>query len=352
MENSKISQYFIGDDIFNELKNDITNFQNIVVIHGEKSLKSLNYRLNDALEGKNINYILYGTECSFSQIGTLLEKIELWQVKKFFKTELIIAIGGGKAIDTGKIVGDKLEIPVLTIPTIASTCAATSSLSVVYKDTHEYETLHFLKKSPYKAYLDLKILLAAPKKYLWAGIGDTLAKYYEMVFKQTGEKIENFSTSLGTNICYMCKDSILRNGESSLKTEIISNEFKDIVGTIIISTGMVSNLIDFKYNGALAHGIFNALTTIKSIEEEHLHGEVVAFGILVQLLIENKENDYGELIKFYEKINLPISIWQLVDKEDFYRNKDTIIDKIINDKNATSARFNLNREDLIKFIEK
>lgn len=46
----------------------------------------------------------------------------------------MIGLGGGKTIDSAKAIADLLEVPVVIAPTIASTDAPTSALSVIYTD--------------------------------------------------------------------------------------------------------------------------------------------------------------------------------------------------------------------------
>ncbi|MGL5760856.1 MAG: iron-containing alcohol dehydrogenase, partial [Cetobacterium sp.] len=79
--------------------------------------------------------------------------------------DLILGIGGGKSIDASKVMMDKLNIPLFTIPTIASTCAAVSYISVMYEENHVFQELYFLKRPPHKTFINLDTLIAAPKKY-------------------------------------------------------------------------------------------------------------------------------------------------------------------------------------------
>ncbi|MGL4970766.1 MAG: hypothetical protein ACRC45_03945, partial [Cetobacterium sp.] len=203
----------------------------------------------------------------------------------------------------------------------------------------------------HKTFINLETILAAPKRYLWAGIGDTLAKYYEMNMKAKGERL-NFNTKMGEKLSHLCKESMINHGASALLATEVTRDFEEVAGVILVNTGMVSNLIDFKYNGALAHSIFDSLTQIKRVEEEHLHGEVVAFGILVQLELEKKFDELQKLKEFYKKIKLPTKLNEVVIKEEYLEKKNLIIDKILDSVAYSEIPLKFTRDEFIAVLEK
>ena len=213
-----------------------------------------------------------------------------------------------------------------------------------------FQELYFLKRPPHKTFINLDTLIAAPKKYLWAGIGDTLAKYYEMNLKARGKRL-NFNTTMGEKLSHLCKETMLNYGKHALSTSIVDSDFKEVAGVILVTTGIVSNLIDFKYNGALAHAIFDALTKIKRVEEEHLHGEVVAFGILIQLQLEGNHKELNNLLNFYKEINLPTTLKEIVVKNEYLEKKEEIIDKILNSIAGSEIPLNFTRDEFITILE-
>ena len=62
---------------------------------------------------------------------------------------------------------------------------------------------------------------------------------------------------------------------------------------------------------AIAHSVHNGLTTLP--ETHHfLHGEKVAFGLLVQLVCEGKPTSLiNEVLKFSTSVGLPVSLKQV-----------------------------------------
>lgn len=344
MEKSILTEVYMDSNIWNILGKEIQNYNNILVIHGDKSLLSIKNEFFKTLKDKNFHLVHYGNECCHSIVNSTLHNLN------DNTYDLILGIGGGKSIDASKVMMDKLNIPLFTIPTIASTCAAVSYISVMYEENHVFQELYFLKRPPHKTFINLETLIAAPKKYLWAGIGDTLAKYYEMNLKARGKRL-NFNTTMGEKLSHLCKETMLIYGKHALSTSIVDSDFKEVAGVILVTTGIVSNLIDFKYNGALAHAIFDALTKIKRVEEEHLHGEVVAFGILIQLQLEGNHEELNNLLNFYKEINLPTTLKEIVVKNEYLEKKEEIIDKILNSIAGSEIPLNFTRDEFITILE-
>ncbi|MGL4902812.1 MAG: iron-containing alcohol dehydrogenase [Cetobacterium sp.] len=340
-----LTDVYMETSIWKSLSEEIENYKNILIVHGDKSLLAIKDDFFKVLENKNFHFVHYGDECCHDIIDSILNNL------KENTYDLIIGVGGGKSIDASKVLMDKLNIPLFTVPTIASTCAAVSYISVMYNEKHVFEELYFLKRPTHKTFINLETILTAPKRYLWAGIGDTLAKYYEMNMKAEGERL-NFNTTMGEKLSHLCKESMINYGSSALLATEVTEDFKEVAGVILVTTGMVSNLIDFKYNGALAHSIFDSLTQIKRVEKEHLHGEVVAFGILVQLELEKKFEELEKLKTFYEKIKLPTKLNEIVIKEEYLKKKDAVIDKILDSAAYSDIPLNFTRDEFLAVLEK
>ncbi len=64
-------------------------------------------------------------------------------------------------------------------PTIASTDAPCSALSVIYTDSGEFDRYLMLPHNPNMVIVDTKVVAGAPARLLAAGIGDALATWFE-----------------------------------------------------------------------------------------------------------------------------------------------------------------------------
>lgn len=326
-ENFSFTSYYIDKNIWDKFKDSIKEYNKILVVTGEKSFEAVKENLLKSLVGKEYEIKKYLGECSYENADEILKN----SYEKSF--DLVLGVGGGKAIDTAKIVAFKLNLDIFVVPTIASTCAGTSALSVVYNNDKTFREFLFYDAPPKKIFIDLETIKESPKKYIWAGMGDALAKYYEVRIKHEymlkNNIPVNFPSSMGIEISSLCKTLILENGEKAYYDEDISEEFKKVVLTILFNTGMVSNLIDDFLNGAIAHSVFYGLTVLPRTEREHLHGEVVAFGILVQLMMEGRKKEYEDLLPFYKKMKFPTKFLDVVLKNEFDEKENEIIKGIL-----------------------
>ena len=191
------------------------------------------------------------------------------------------------------------------------------------------------------------IIVNSPSKYIWAGMGDTLAKFYEVRIKHeymiSKNLPVNFPSAMGVKLSSLCRDLILENREKAFYEKNITEEFKKIVLAVLVNTGMVSNLVDEFLNGAVAHSVFYGLTVLPRIEKEHLHGEVVSFGILVQLVMEGKQEEYKELLSFYKKMKFPAKLSDVVVIEEFLEKEEEILKEILNGPDLQNFDFDMSR---------
>jgi glycerol dehydrogenase len=272
-----------------------------------------------------IDYILYGEDCTFAAV----EKLK--QVKAFKEADMVFAVGGGKSIDTCKCACHEMKRPVFTFPTIASNCSACTSVSIMYNEDGTFLKPYFLLIPPLHAFIDTEIIANAPEKYMWAGIGDTYAKYYEATISSRGEELTHY-TALGVNISRMCLDPLVQYGPKGYldnQKGICSYELEQTVLAIVVTTGIASIFLtrDFTpdYNSGLAHAIFYALTSYAVIEQEHLHGEVVGFGILITVLVDGQKEEFEKIYSLNQKIGLPVRLSDIdITKEEFENEMERI----------------------------
>lgn len=304
----KFPAYTIGCNVFENIDKICTPYgRNIVVIGGKKALSEVEEKLKKVLVHTNL-YIVealwYGGECCEKNINQLVKQVADKSV------DMIFGVGGGRALDTAKAVANKLQKPIFTIPTIAATCAATTKLSVVYNEQGIFDTFYFYEAPPVHVFIDDEIIAKAPKCYLRAGIGDTLAKHYECVFASRGRKLDH-NSGLAVAMSRMCVTPLLEHGEKALKDcehNEVSFDLEQVILANIVTTGFVSMLIEEDYNGAVAHSLFYGLTTLPHIEEKYLHGDVVGYGVLVQLMMEQQLEEVQKLYDFYKQIGIPVAL--------------------------------------------
>lgn len=268
---------------------------------------------------------------------------------------MIFAIGGGKAMDTAKCLAAKMNMPIFTVPTIASNCSACTSVSIMYNDDGSFKEPFFFPKPPVHAFINTSVIVNTPTKYMWAGIGDTYAKYFESTISSRGEHPVHY-TALGIGMSNMCYEPLLWYGKEALdsqKEHKVTYEFEQVVLAIIVTTAIVSILVTTEhiidYNTGLAHAVYYALTSFPHIEEGHLHGELVGFGVLLLLLCDDDMETFKKVYEFNKSIKLPVSIEEVeISKEDL----PAVIKKTVSMKDIEHNPYVITEEMLTEAFEK
>lgn len=300
-----LSRYTIGSDAYQSIPTACQTLgTRIQPIGGKKALAAALPLLTKSLSNSALSLcdaLWYGGECSLENIDFLC-----LQCKKSMP-EIILGIGGGKAIDAAKSVANRLHLPVLTLPTIASTCAGVTALSVVYHAEGNFSHFDYFDAPPLHCFINTMIIANAPVQYLRAGMGDAIAKHYESFLSSRNDQLLHHN-ALAKEISRTCVSHLFTYGKDALesaKHQIESEALQQSILAIIISTGFVSTLIDDDYNGALAHSIFYGLTLLPHIEENYLHGDVVSYGVLVQLMLDGQTQQCMEVYQILQQWGCP-----------------------------------------------
>lgn len=224
--------------------------------------------------------------------------------------DVLVGMGGGKTIDTAKIAADRANIPVIVVPTIASTDAPCSGCAVLYSEQGVFEAVLYQKSNPTVVLVDTEIIAAAPARFLVAGMGDALATWFEAKScseTQSRNECGGLSTLTGLNLARLCYDTLLKYGATArvaAEQHIITPAFEHIVEANILLSG-----IGFESGGlASAHSVHNGLT---ALEETHAfyHGEKVAFGVLTGLhLADAAPETMATVYSFCEEVGLPTTL--------------------------------------------
>ena len=273
---------------------------------GVKALKAGQDELIEAIAGSKLE--LTGIH-TFTGICSMEQSQALADAAIYKGAEMIFGIGGGRVIDCAKAAAHLAGMPVFTFPTIAATCAAVTKLCVMYKDDGSFDSFLFLKEPPKHAFIDMDIISHSPAKYLRAGIGDSLAKHVESSFSARGAA-QTHADILGLSIAQGLADMILKEGAQAMednKNLLSSPALSKIALQNIVSVGLVSLLVREEFNSALAHSLYYALEGLPQMNH-CLHGDVVAWGSLVQLVMDCQEDKAQEFALLLRAIGTPCSL--------------------------------------------
>lgn len=232
-----------------------------------------------------------------------------------FSPDVIIGIGGGKALDTAKAVASRLSLPLVIIPTSASTDAPTSAMSIIYNDAHEHDDVYYYIKNPDLVLVDSQIIADAPVRFLVSGMGDALATVFE---GRTSIRTNQPNYICGESGSYMRTRTAAAIAEECYRTICefgvrakIANELHvvtDALDAVIEANTLMSGLGFENVGCAASHVVCNGITAVPG-GDKALHGEKVAFGVICQLLAENEDMKLiEEVIRFNLSVGLPVTL--------------------------------------------
>ncbi|WNS46120.1 glycerol dehydrogenase [Paenibacillus sp. MMS20-IR301] len=246
-------------------------------------------------------------ECSLIQVQQITAELDRSRV------EVIVGVGGGKTLDTAKAVSYFASLPVLLVPTVASTDAPCSALSVLYSESGEFDRYLQLRRSPDVVVADTAIIAKAPVRLLAAGMGDALSTYYEARACSKSAAVTSAggtSTLAALALARTCLETLFTDGRQALK-DASAGQATAAVEHIVEANIYLSG-IGFESGGlAAAHAIHNGLTLLPECRAA-LHGEKVAFATLVQLMLEGEaEEEISKVADFCRMAGLPVTLAEL-----------------------------------------
>jgi glycerol dehydrogenase len=281
-----------------------------LLVGGDRSLSTLPVSFQPSLEqqGLQVAQASYATDCSETAVARLHQAVAQHQA------DVIIGVGGGKALDAAKLLAYQAHLPVVTIPTSAATCAAWTALSNVYSDAGAFLYDVPLPHCPELLILDYALVQTAPRRTLVAGIGDAIAKWYEA--SVSSGHSQHTLIIAAVQQARVLRDILFQKSAIALE-EPGGETWRDVVDATVLLAGVIGGLGGAQCRTVAAHAVHNGLTQLPA-SHGILHGEKVAYGILVQLRLEEivQGNQLAatarqQLLKFYAEIGLPQSLGDL-----------------------------------------
>ncbi len=331
MQNLNIApkNYISGYDNLKELGESVKKISQKSLILSDETVYSVVKEALESLTEHKIEYKkeIFSGECNYDEIDRITKLLKDGDYTS------IIGFGGGKIMDTVKASGFKAEVKIITVPTSAATCAAWSSHSAIYTFAgiaYEYMNIY---RNPDLLYMDKKIIAEAPARYIIAGIQDTLAKWIETDASTQNMDKKNTETEIAM---YLAKKTYDEMFEYSIKAidDIKKGEYTEeidkIIENVILTAGLVGGIGGEACRAVAAHALNNGFTVIPEIYRKNLHGEVVGFGNIVQMILDKKEeNEIEVVIKFYKGINARCTMQDLGYNDLSERDEEAIINRAL-----------------------
>ncbi|BDR35225.1 glycerol dehydrogenase [Photobacterium damselae subsp. damselae] len=300
-------KFIIGQNLLSQLPDYVKDFGNSAfLICDEFILDRVNQEAIPALQDAGLKGASekFQYECTDEEIG------RLDHMARELGANVIVGIGGGKTLDVAKAVAHFSHKPVIIFPTIASTDAPCTALSVVYNTDGSFNRYLFLPQNPDAVIADTAIISAAPARFFAAGIGDALATFFEAracCYADGLNLVQKKVSRTGLGLAMMCYDLILENVEMAMdavRNHVVTPALEELIEATIYLSGVGAE------SGGLAaaHAISNGMSALPALHHIQ-HGEKVAFGLLVQLVLEKADTEEIENVIYVMKTaGLPLTL--------------------------------------------
>jgi glycerol dehydrogenase len=288
-----------------------------LVFGGNRAIETVKASLTESLKHSRVAFVIdQGIHaCTMPEIARLTA---------LCSTEgcnLVIGVGGGIVMDAAKVVAERSKCPLINVPTVASTDAPCSGVAAIYTEDGSFEQARRCYKNPDVVLVDTAVITQAPVRLFVAGMGDALATWFEADAcaragrsNLTERDLEGLSdpypTSTGRMIAKLAFDLLMQYGEQA-KEAVELGICTEAVERVVEANTLCSGT-GFENGGlAIAHAVQRGLSLLDGAGSMY-HGERVGFGVLTQIVAENRPKDeLAQVFGFCAKIGLPVTFTDL-----------------------------------------
>lgn len=301
-------------NLLEECGKEISRFgKRAFIIAGNRAWDAVKERMIPGFEKAGLEYELhlYGGKCSYEAAREYAEKC------KAENCDEVVGIGGGLVMDFAKAVGEYADTGVVNIPTSIATCAAFTTMSVMYTSEGAKKDCWRFEHEVDAVLVDLQVIAECPIRYAAAGILDAMAKKIEI---QNGKpkmylsenKIDLFSAYKMAEYTYEVLVEYDAQAIEDIRHKRLTKAVEDITFINIAVTGVIANITKSFSQSALGHMMYDGVRTYFTKEAEHaLHGEIVAVALFTQLYYNKLSEDKEALRLFMKGMDMPLTLQEL-----------------------------------------
>lgn len=267
--------------------------------------------------------------------------------------DVIVAVGGGKALDAGKAVAFGLGLSVITVPTIASTDGPASRGIAIYGDDHRLLRVDQMPRNPVAVIVDTAVIASAPTRFLRAGIGDAIAKMFEAEgcwagggLTKHGTRPTHSARALARAAYAMLRDHAAAGVAAAMRNEVTEDLEATVEAAVLLSA------MGFENGGlSLTHSVTRGLMNLRGARGG-LHGEHVAYGTLVQIAAEGRpRTQLADVARFLQEVGLPTSLAQLGAKNLSHSELEGIVSATMASPHIANLATPMNEATLMAALE-
>ncbi|MFP8878078.1 MAG: glycerol dehydrogenase [Myxococcota bacterium] len=343
-------RYIQGDGVLDETGRylSLVSSQRAGILISRRGQQNEGRRLLASLESVGIDPVVvtFNGECSLEEVD--LQTAALRGESR--GVDCLLAVGGGKCVDAGKCIAYRLDVPLVVVPTLASNDAPCSAVSVIYTTEGVTSGVEFFPTNPALVVVDTGIVAEAPERYLVAGMGDAMATYYEA---KVCLENPNARTVIGARptlaacaLSEMCANTLYASGTAA-SSAVGDSRVDDALERVVEANTLLSG-VGFESGGlAIAHAIAQGYPAVAVVHDNYLHGEMVAMGLLTQLVAEENLDEARRAARFFSAVGLPVNLEQISLAPDRSSELDTVVEVAIGSSLAQNMPFEVTHESLL-----
>ena len=286
---------------FGEFLFSLNKPKKVSLISGVNVKKILKQKIEKSLKEKRIRFVWHTSKDN--QISSLN------QIQKDVKkdhSDLVAGIGGGRSVDTAKMVSFNLDIPFVSLPTAASHDGMASPFVSVKSDKPH----SIVATAPLGVFVDIDIIKKAPAKLLASGCGDLIAniiavKDWQLGHKKTGEYYGMYSADLALMSAKIVMENSRKYSQKGLDARVIVEA--------LISAGVASCIAGSSRPCSGAEHLFSHALD-KLAPGKGLHGEKCGIGSIMMAKLQGQ--DWKKIIKTLKEVGAPTTARQIGLTED------------------------------------
>jgi glycerol-1-phosphate dehydrogenase [NAD(P)+] len=273
----------------------------VSLIAGTNVQKILKKTIEKSLKLKKIEFIWH------TSIDNQIKSLN--QIQKDVKkdnSDLIVGIGGGRSVDTAKLISYNLGKPFVSLPTAASHDGMASPFVSVKSDKPH----SIVATAPMGVFVDIDIIKKAPAKLLASGCGDLIANIIAVKDWQLGhKKKKEYYGRYAANLALMSAKIVMENSSEFAKKGLDAR----VIVEGLISAGVASCIAGSSRpcSGA-EHLVSHALD--KLAPGIGLHGEKCGLGSIMIAKLQGQ--DWKKIVKTLKDVGAPTTAKQIGLKPD------------------------------------
>jgi len=289
----------IGD--LGKFLNSLTKPKKVSLVSGVNVRKKVQKKIDAALKSKKIRFVWH------SVFDNKLKSFnELERVVKKDKSDLIVGVGGGRAVDAAKMIAFNLSKPFVSVPTAASHDGIASPFVSIKGD----KPYSIVATTPLGVFVDIDIIKTAPKRLLSSGCGDLVANIiavrdWELGRDKTGEYFGRYAA----NLALMSAKILMENSKTFAKKGLDAR----VVVEALISAGVASCIAGSSRPCSGAEHLFShALDRLAP--GIGLHGQKCGIGAIMMAKLQGQ--DWKKIARTLKDVGAPTTAKQIGLKPD------------------------------------